>query len=64
MKNLYETIKNIDEIKASQNIFCPECGEKQFAILDKLYCNTYGICIDCEDVDLLEEKSEQIFQIL
>ena len=62
--NIIEVAKNRKEIMASQEIYCPVCGEKQFSPFDKLYTKAYNRCVDCENADILIEKSDNIFKII
>lgn len=65
MNNIIQTIEKKDIIlKAEHEVFCPQCNEKVFSPFDKLYVETYGICVDCEDEKLIEKKSKNIFKIL
>ena len=64
MSNIIEVAKEKDLIMASQSIYCPLCGEKQFSPFDKLFTKAYDKCVDCTDADELEELSTNIFTII
>lgn len=64
MNNIIEVTKNRDSIMASQSIYCPVCGSKQYSPFDKIYTKTYECCVDCEKEEVLLNNSENIFRII
>lgn len=64
MSNIIEVAKNAKEIMASQKIYCHICGERQFSPFDKLYAMCYNTCVDCDTVDNVMDRSENIFRII
>lgn len=62
--NIIEVAKQAKEIMKSQHIHCHICGEKQYSPFDKLYAMAYNTCVDCDTVDNVLERSENIFRII
>lgn len=62
--NIIEVAKNRDEIMASYSVYCPLCGEKQFAPFDKLFVKAHERCIDCSTSEQIDTESENIFAII
>lgn len=65
MNNILVVAKNLEKIsKAEYEVNCPKCGEKQFALVDKLYAETYGKCIDCSTEEEVDKNSPNILKLL
>jgi len=64
MSNIIEVAKKRDEIMASQSIYCPICGEKQFSPFDKLYASLNDKCVSCTGAEDVEKNSNPVFSLI
>lgn len=64
MNNIIDVAKDAKNIMASQKIYCHICGEKQFSPFDKLYSMCYNICVSCDTIENVMERSVNIFKII
>jgi hypothetical protein len=61
MNDIKTIAENLNVVKKSQKIYCLVCGEKQFSIFDKVYCKSFGKCVDCSTPEEVDINSENIF---
>ena len=62
--NIIEVAQKSDEIAHRQDVYCPLCQSRQYAVFDKLYTVAYEKCIVCSTPEELDKKSGNIFAMI